>query len=80
MRRTQKLRIRSLDSTWLFQEGQSMSRNQAIEQVQAQLKRSELHPEALRLIKLFNIIPEELTEAGLSYESLKTLERHALFI
>ncbi|WP_373533092.1 hypothetical protein [Vampirovibrio sp.] len=57
-----------------------MTRNQAIAQVQDQLALSELHPEALRLIELFNIIPEELTEAGLSYESLKTLERHALFI
>ncbi len=57
-----------------------MSRNQAIAQVQDQLALSEVHPQALRLIELFHIEPEELSEAGLSYESLKALERHALFI
>lgn len=57
-----------------------MSRDQAIAQVQDHLALSDIHPEAVRLIELFNIVPEELSEAGLSYESLKTLERHALFI
>lgn len=57
-----------------------MSRQQAVNWIQTYLEWSDAHPEALRLIELFNIEPEELTEAGLSYESLKSLERHALFI
>lgn len=69
-----------MGATWLLQEGQSMSREQAVNWVQTYLELSDAHPEALRLIELFHIEPEELTEAGLSYESLKTLERHALFI
>ncbi|WP_303672701.1 hypothetical protein [Vampirovibrio chlorellavorus] len=80
MKKSQKTRIRSLTSPWMLQEGQSLSRNQAIAQVQDQLALSDVHPQALRLIELFNIEPEELSEAGLSYESLKALERHALFI
>ena len=44
------------------------------------LDEATLNPDALRLIQLFNIDPEELSEAGLSYESLKTLESVALFI
>lgn len=57
-----------------------MTREQAVTWVQTYLELSDAHPEALRLIELFQMEPEELTEAGLSYESLKTLERHALFI
>lgn len=57
-----------------------LSREQAIAQVQDQLTLSDVHPQALRLIELFHIEPEELSEAGLPYESLKALERHALFI
>ncbi len=68
------------DPSWLFQEGQSMSRNQALADIQTYLNLSDIHPYALRLIELFNIVPEELSEAGLSYESLKTLEQRALFI
>lgn len=64
----------------MLQEGQSLSRHQAISRIQDHLALSDLHPEALRLIELFHIVPEELTEAGLSYESLKSLERRALFI
>ncbi len=64
----------------MLQEGQSMTREQAVTWVQTYLELSDTHPEALRLIELFQMEPEELTEAGLSYESLKTLERHALFI
>jgi hypothetical protein len=41
---------------------------------------SDLHPDVLRLIGLFHIEPEELSEAGLPYESLKALEKYALFI
>lgn len=57
-----------------------MSRNQALADIQTYLNLSDIHPYALRLIELFNIVPEELSEAGLSYESLKTLEQRALFI
>lgn len=80
MKRNQKMRIRSHETPGFFRHGQSLSRYQAIAQIQDCLQLSDFHPEALRLINLFNIVPEELSEAGLSYESLKALERHALFI
>ncbi|MEB3287767.1 MAG: hypothetical protein VKJ04_09715 [Vampirovibrionales bacterium] len=36
------------------------------------------NPAALSLIELFNLTPEELCEAGLSYEAIKALEQNCL--
>ena len=80
MRRSQKIRVKSTEVPRLFGEGQSISRHQAISRIQEHLDAVGLHPEALRLIQLFNIDAEELSEAGLSYESLKALEQRAAFI
>jgi hypothetical protein len=57
-----------------------MSRSQAIHRVREALEFSSQDTEAMRLIGLFSIDAEELSEAGISYEMLKVLERQALFI
>ena len=80
MKRSQKIRVKSNPLPRFFREGERISRQDALCRIQGYMASATLHPEALWLIELFNIEPEELTEAGLPYESLKALERHALFI
>lgn len=57
-----------------------MSRSEALLRICEVMDEAAVSPDALRLIQLFNIDPEELSEAGMSYESLKVLESVALFI
>ena len=82
LRKSRKIRLKNTldaDLAFLSQEG-SLTREQAIERICQWLLSSCNHPEAQRLIGLFSIAPEELAEAGLSYEELKVLERLAAFI
>ena len=80
MRKNQQIRPKSSHRPCLFQAGDCLSRHDAIIRIREHMEEATLSPDALRLIQLFNIEPEELTEAGLSYESLKALESTALFI
>ena len=80
MRKNQKIRLKNNPVPCLFQAGDCLSRENALLRIRQALAEATLSPDALRLIQLFNIEPEELTEAGLSYESLKVLESVALFI
>ena len=80
MRKNQKIRLKSNTMPRFFREGECISRVDALEKICRHMEYAFMHPEAVRLIELFNIVPEELSEAGLPYESLKVLERHALFI
>jgi hypothetical protein len=80
MKKNQKIRVKSNHSPRFFREGERISRDEALSRIRHHMASVTLHPEALRLIELFNIEPEELSEAGLPYESLKVLEKHALFI
>lgn len=80
MRKNQKIRLKSNHMPRFFREGECISRVDALDQICRHLEFASMHPEAVRLIELFNIVPEELSEAGLPYESLKALERFALFI
>lgn len=80
MRKNQKIRLKSSQVPRLFQAGDCLSRADALLRIREYLSEATLSPDAMRLIQLFNIEPEELTEAGLSYECLKVLESVALFI
>lgn len=80
-RKNQKIRLKNSQAIpRFFREGECISRHQALDQICQHIEAFSLHPEALRLINLFHLEPEELSEAGLTYESLKALEMHALFI
>jgi hypothetical protein len=80
MRKSQKIRNKSNYSPYLFRDGEHISRDGAIRQIRRCMTDSLPSPDVLRLIELFHIEPEELSEAGLPYESLKALEKYALFI
>lgn len=81
MRKSRKIRIKlSENPCALLENGDCLTRGQAIERIRRALALSVLHPEASRLIGLFSIAPEELAEAGLCYETLKVLEGRALFL
>jgi len=80
MRKSHKIRSTEYAFPRLFQAGDCLSRSDALFSILEAMDEAMLHPRALRLIQLFNIDPEELSEAGLSYEALKALERIALFI
>lgn len=56
-----------------------MSRAQAIQRICACLKRSTISPRAKELIELFNIHPDELAEAGISFEVLKAVSKQSFF-
>jgi DNA-directed RNA polymerase specialized sigma subunit len=73
-----RIRLKTQRLPRYFERGQQLSREEAIRQVRGLLDDTALHPEALRLIDLFQIGAEELSEAGISYEMLKALEQHAL--
>jgi hypothetical protein len=83
MRKSQKIRVKSQQNFSFFEgfsNGDSLTRDQAIHRIRQFLSFSIISPEAQRLIGLFSIHPEELAEAGLCYETLKVLERHASFL
>ncbi len=80
MRRNRPIRQTAQDIPWFFEEGAQLSRENAIERIRKNLQTSAYSPDAFRLIGLFSVSPEELAEAGLSYEMLKVLEKSALFI
>lgn len=63
-----------------FGQHQALSRSHAIRQVKKSLtKKDHISPDALRLILLFHIGVEELTESGVPYEMVRALEkRHPL--
>jgi len=63
----------------LFEPGLRIRRDQAIAQIRLLVNTAVDHPDALRLICLFQITAEELAEAGLAYETLKALEKRGLF-
>jgi len=52
-----------------------MTRTEALQKVRGFLRRDPTHPNALRLINLFQLHSEELSEAGVPYETLKGLAR-----
>jgi hypothetical protein len=80
MRRSRKIRFKPAECPTFLNSGDCLTREQAIHRIRASLAQCISHPEAQHLIGLFSIAPEELAEAGLSYEILKVLERRALFI
>ncbi len=64
-----------------------MSRQEAVERVLKQVNRKQIKRKSREsfcvdevgyLISLFQLQPEELSEAGLSFEQLKCLEKHFL--
>ena len=57
-----------------------ISREQALTLIPTLLEEFPFHPDALYLIGLFQLHPEELAEAGLSYEVIIALERKASFL
>ena len=80
-RRMQKIRVKKpmdADLPFLGEEG-LMTRDQAVERVCNVLENGLSYFEAQRLIGLFSITPEELAEAGISYEEIRALERLAMF-
>jgi hypothetical protein len=58
---------------------QRMSREEALSKIRTLLRRSPANPSALRLMSLFNIQPEELTEVGVPYEVVRYLDRQYRF-
>lgn len=55
-----------------------MTRKQAVNEIMQLLNVDLASPQALALVDLFHIQAEELSEAGLTYERLKSLERRCL--
>jgi hypothetical protein len=58
----------------------SITREKALLRVKRMLIRTPHSQKARQLITLFNLQPEELTEIGLSFEVVKSLERGCLFL
>lgn len=53
-----------------------LSREEAIVGIIKEIKSNSLTDESKKLLTLFGILPEELTEAGASYEEVLILKRH----
>ncbi len=53
----------------------TLSRESAIELIIKQIKQNYLDTEGKNLLTLFGISPEELTEAGATYEEVMVLKR-----
>ena len=53
----------------------TLSRESAIELIIKQIKKNYLDTECKNLLTLFGISPEELTEAGATYEEVMVLKR-----
>lgn len=79
MRKASKLRAKFSTDLPFGLEGICLSRPAAIAKIQQCIDVAGIDIQVLRLIELFHIEPEELAEAGLSYEHLKALERKILF-
>ncbi|MEM0952212.1 MAG: hypothetical protein AAGI66_08745 [Cyanobacteria bacterium P01_H01_bin.74] len=76
MRGTKKIRSKKLQTDdFLLQFGYSLSRSQALEDIYTTLSQDSISPSVLRLIEIFHFSPEELSETGLSYEMIKTIEQ-----
>lgn len=81
MRKARAIRLKKAHAVpRLMATGDCLSRRQALGHAARLLASSTIHTEALRLIELFHISPEELSEAGLPYETLKCLERRLSFL
>jgi hypothetical protein len=80
MRKHRAIRQKPQTSFPFLSQGDHLRREDALAQAQVLLARSPVHPDAVRLIQLFHITPEELAEAGLPYETLKALDRKACFL
>jgi hypothetical protein len=79
MKKNRSIRVKASSRNASFcLEGASLSRQAVLEAVTRQ-HQSYLDAELLRLIELFRLEPEELAEAGMSYETLKLLEKKAIF-
>ena len=74
--RPEKIRTRAVASRRIDR----MSRAQALASIPMLLDERPFHPDALYLIHLFHLHPEELAEAGLSYELIMALENKASFL
>jgi len=67
-------RIRNRQTGSLFLDGLCLSRKAAIQHVRNCMNSASIMDEAtIRLVELFNLDPEELSEAGLAYEQLRAL-------
>lgn len=78
-RKTGKGRRKTTTGLRVFRDGEQISRHEALNRICRHLNIMAIHPEVLRLMNLFSFDPEELSEAGISYECLKVLESLALF-
>ncbi len=74
-KKPEKIRIKSASPRRFAR----MTRAQALQLIPALLGELPFHPDALYLIGLFQLHPEELTEAGLGYEVIRALEQRASF-
>lgn len=63
-----------LDRTPMLLSGRPLTRREAIRTIERQLRHSVRSAKACELISLFHIHPEELAEAGVSFEVLKALD------
>ncbi len=54
----------------------SLSRKEALEDVISKIRENKLDTNTKNLLTLFGITPEELTEAGASYEEVLILKRY----
>ncbi len=80
MKKNRSIRVKTnRGNTSFCLEGASLSRQAVLEAVTRQ-HQFYLDTELLRLVELFQLEPEELAEAGMSYEMLKLLEKKAIFL
>ena len=79
-RKYRQIRPKAHELPRFLADGAGLSREQAILQIRSLLSVAAIHPEAQHLIGLFQIRPEELAEAGVSYEVLRALDQAALFL
>ena len=67
--------------SWLQSDASTLNREQAIAAVVQRVGyagKNAQDPQALSLIELFNLMPEDLSEAGLPYEAIKAIEQYCL--
>lgn len=69
-------RIRPRRAAHLAFDAMALSRTEALRQIQQATHTIPLSPEIQRLIAIFQVDGEELAERGVSYETLKALERN----
>lgn len=65
----------------LFNQRQKLSRLKSLRQLVRLLEnQADIPEEAIRLMLLFQYSADELTEAGISYETVRAVEKHYPFI